>query len=45
MYSRTASMIGYRHSSVSSLMPTRVIKRPKSFDDSNKQFDFDQFNA
>ncbi|CAF2785511.1 unnamed protein product [Rotaria sp. Silwood2] len=44
----TPCMVRYRHSSVPIVIPTRIIKRPKSFDDSNKQSDLDhvdQLNA
>ncbi len=45
IYPPTPSMIEYRYGSLPNLIPTRVIKRPTSFDQSMKQSDCDQFNT
>jgi hypothetical protein len=48
IYLPTPCMIRYRQSSLPTVIPTRIIKRPKSFDDSIQQSDLDhidQLNA
>ena len=40
----TPCMFGYRQKSLPTLVPTRIIKYPKTFDDSLKQFDIDHLD-